>query len=200
MKDIPNQTVDIEVSKRKFKDELGIFINLQESYRKNGIILLNASFPDIEILFMAIKINPTPVAFAARINFENYDLEPPSVKFINPFTGELLKATQVATQFLMKIGTTPEGIPIPQGLLQAETPDSIPFLCFRGIREYHNHPAHTGDSWLLYRKESGIGTLIYIIDQLYHYGSEPLKGYSVNANVNFTIGHILSVDGNNLPE
>jgi hypothetical protein len=25
------------------------------------------------------------------------------------------------------------------------------FFCMRGVREYHEHPEHTGDQWLLYR-------------------------------------------------
>jgi hypothetical protein len=70
------QTVDIEVSREKFEDELTIFLNRQDAHRENGIILLKAAFPDIELLFIAKQLIPAPVVFSVRINYTNYDLEP----------------------------------------------------------------------------------------------------------------------------
>jgi len=54
----------------------------------------------------------------------------------------------------------------------------IPFFCIRGIREYHNHPYHTGDAWLLYRG-TGIGNLNYILDQLYNHSIALINGHNV---------------------
>jgi hypothetical protein len=35
----------------------------------------------------------------------------------------------------------------------------------RGIREYHEHPQHTGDDWMLYRGKMGVfGLLFNILD------------------------------------
>ena len=75
------------------------------------------------------------------------------------------------------------GVPIQmqirqQDLLQGE-PDKIPFLCVRGIKEYHDHPAHSGDSWFLHRN-NGEGTLHYILDILYKHSIPNIPAFSVN--------------------
>jgi hypothetical protein len=35
-----------------------------------------------------------------------------------------------------------------------------PFLCLRGIREYHEHPQHSGDEWLLYRESMNMFSIV----------------------------------------
>ena len=69
--------------------------------------------------------------------------------------------------------TSPTVVPA-QPLAQSWSPDEVPFICLPGIREYHQNPAHSGDSWLLHRK-TGEGTLHFILDQLYKYGVKPLQ-------------------------
>lgn len=195
----PVQTIDAEVSKMKFENELNIFLNRQDVHRKNGIILLKATFPDIELLFMAPQLAPSPAVFSVRINFINYDLEPFSVSFIDPFSGELVKANQVLTHFFKKHSVDQQGNLIKQPLLQFETPDGIPFLCIPGVREYHNHPYHTGDSWLLHRKLGGEGSLGYLIGKLYEYGISALSTF--NLQLNLSVPKILlGFDLNKLPE
>lgn len=195
----PVQTVDIEVSLKKFEHELDVFKKRIDVHRKNGIILLEATFPNIELLFMATQLIPSPVVFSVRINFENYDLEPPSVLFINPFTRELLRINQVLTHFFKKNGLDQQGKMIGQALLQAETLESIPFLCIPGVREYHNHPFHTGDSWLLHRKLGGEGSLSYLIDKLYDYGISAISTF--NLQLNFSVPQVqLGLDFNKVPE
>ena len=41
-----------------------------------------------------------------------------------------------------------------------------PFFCIPGIRQYHDHPQHSGDSWLLHRA-AGEGTLATICDRIW---------------------------------
>jgi hypothetical protein len=190
------QTVDIEVSRKKFEDELNIFLNRKDAHRKNGIILLKAAFPDIELLFLAKQLIPAPVVFSVRINYTNYDLEPLSVSLIDAFTGDLLRANQVLTNFSKKNGIV-NGNLIRQPLLQSETPEGIPFLCFPGVREYHTHPFHTGDSWLLHRKLGGEGSLGYLIDKLYDYGISAISSFSLPISTPMVQ---LGLDLNKLPE
>jgi hypothetical protein len=64
------------------------------------------------------------------------------------------------------------------GLLQANRPDDYPFLCLPGVREYHDNPAHTGDSWLLHRG-SGEGSLAFILEKIWTYGSDPISAYNI---------------------
>ena len=65
-----------------------------------------------------------------------------------------------------------------QPLMQAY-PDGIPFLCIAGVREYHEHPAHSGDVWELHRPV-GAGRLVRILEVIDTYGIRPLKGYNIN--------------------
>ena len=84
-----------------------------------------------------------------------------------------------------------------------------PFICIPGIREYHNHPAHTGDSWLLHRRD-GEGTLGFIVDKLYEYGISGIACYQVpginiqGPNINYQAGNFnilsLPVAYNKIPE
>lgn len=183
MRNGPVQVVDPVVSKEKFQHELGIFLSREDAQRKRGVILLKACFPDVELMFMAPQLTPAPSVFTVRINFSNYDLEPPSVSFINPFTGELLNASKLLTHFPRKIGVNENGEPIRQNLLQFEAINEPPFLCIPGVREYHNHPYHTGDSWLLHRKLGGEGSLGYLVDKLYEYGISCLSNYNIPINL-----------------
>jgi len=67
-------------------------------------------------------------------------------------------------------------------LMVAAEPDEIPFLCLPGIREYHENPAHTGDSWLLHRGgrrrhiELGVASALGL-------WREPIDGYQMNIQV-----------------
>ncbi|MBL7771542.1 MAG: hypothetical protein JNM95_01625 [Chitinophagaceae bacterium] len=180
--DVSSQYVEPAVSKEKFDRELNLFLSNKGEYIKRGIILVDAIFPSIDFIFLAQKLTPMAVVFAVRVNFNNYDVEPPSVTFIDPLSKLPIPAMKCLTHFQKRIGLDPNGQIQTQALLQFETPFSKPFLCFAGIREYHNHPFHTGDSWLLYRKR-GEGTLSFIIEALYNYGIAPIESYNLQVQV-----------------
>jgi hypothetical protein len=138
----------------------------------------------LDFVFTAPKLTPSSIVFAVGIDFTNYDAEPLSIKFINPFTGELVLRKEVPIRFnqVSLPDQVQNHIPVQfqikqQDLLQGG-PEDIPFFCIRGVREYHSNPAHTGDSWFLYRK-SGIGTLNFLLDQLYNYSLPQIVSYSV---------------------
>ena len=65
-----------------------------------------------------------------------------------------------------------------QPYLQAHSPDDIPFLCIAGVREYHEHPAHSGDAWELHRAD-GAGRLVRLLEIIHRYGVVPIAGYGV---------------------
>jgi hypothetical protein len=131
---------------------------------------------------------PPPVIFGALFDFTNYDADPPSLKLVNPFTREPYLAGQLPTSLNRGVAAeVPPGMPAPppgiqmkmnQALMQAAQPDEVPFLCLAGVREYHAHPGHSGDSWELHRA-SGAGKLIRLLEILHRYGVEPLQGYGV---------------------
>ena len=158
------QVADPEITKRKFEAELGKFKAVEEKYWKKGIICTKIAYPNIYFIFASPKLIPYPIAFSVRINFTNYDFEPPSVVFINPFTYEPVKREQIPIAFIQINPNNPLQV---QDLLQG-VGEVVPFFCIPGVKEYHDHPAHSGDSWFLYRTK-GEGELLFIIDQLYNH-------------------------------
>ena len=189
----PPQVVDPKVSRAKFDREVAAYRGLEATYRKRGWLLLEAEFPEVVVAFAATKLRPPPVVAAVVVDFTDYDLQPLSVRFVDPFTRERLLASNVPFQMLRRPpmpGVQPEAIAalMQQGavpllhMLQANKPDDYPFICLPGIREYHDNPAHTGDSWLLHRG-SGEGSLAFILEKIWIYGVEPLSTYQVQVQV-----------------
>lgn len=171
------QVVDPKVSQRKFDQEIGAFVNETVMHRSRGIYLIEHKFPNAYFAFGSPSLAPCPIVFAVKINFDNYDLEPLSIEFIHPFTFSKLKLHEMSTHFNRNLSNIPGMVQL-QALLQQEpSPDAFPFLCIAGVREYHNHPAHTGNSWLLHRKNGGEGSLGFLIEKLYEYGIVPINGF-----------------------
>ncbi|QHO77923.1 hypothetical protein ACH79_40375 [Bradyrhizobium sp. CCBAU 051011] len=187
------QTVDPEVSRVKFERELANYRSMESAYRKRGWILLDAEFPEIFVAFAATKPRPPPIVAAIVLNFTNYDLRPPSVRFVDPFMREPIPAKLLQLQMLRRAaipGATPETILAlaQQGgvqmtnMIQYNSPDDRPFICLPGIFEYHNNPAHTSDSWLLHRS-SGEGSLAFILEKIWHHGVKPIEHYQVQVQI-----------------
>lgn len=185
-----NQVVQPEVTRAKFESELNKFRLLENENRKRGIICLKTEFPVIELAFTAHLLKPPAIVFAVSIDFTNYDVEPPSIVFIDPFTGLPVTTKEIHAKFVKLISGNVQVAPgqminipnFPQNILIGE-PNERPFLCIPGVKEYHNHPQHTGNSWLLSRTK-GEGDLAFLIDQLYYNSIPFIKSYSVN----FTVG------------
>lgn len=218
------QVVDPAVSRAKFGREVDAFRRHEALYRSQGWFTLSAEFPEIFLVLTVPQLRPAPVLFGVVINFANYDIDPPSVVLVNPWTREPLRARELLSPLprltqrapaaaggngeagAVALGAGDErqradadqipetpglaGPPVSQELPQIEvgnlmqwwTPDSIPFLCVRGVREYHRHPAHTGDGWLLHRGR-GEGTLPAILSAIHDHGRAPIQDYFYEFNV-----------------
>lgn len=174
------QLVDPAVSLAKFERELASYRKQEGVYLSRGWWLLKTEFPTVFAVFGLPQLNPPGIAFGATIDFTNFDLWPPSVRLVNPFTRQPYKCRELPTPLprLMPAGETRDPSTPPQALMQAYGPDDIPFLCLPGVREYHDHPAHSDDPWLLHRTR-GEGTLLFIMEQLHQYGAQSIKGYAV---------------------
>jgi hypothetical protein len=186
------QVVDPGVTRTKFDRELASFERHRADFQRQGCLLLHAAFPCVSLLFTAPKMFPAAVLFEAEFDFTNYDVDPVSVRLLSPWTGSLLRMSELPSKLPKPIvavtpatvdSTTaaPEGAGNVQFALLAQAwlpPNDIPFLCIRGVREYHRHPAHTGDSWLMYRGR-GEGSLIAVVSQLLTHSSNAILGYSV---------------------
>lgn len=183
------QSVDPAVSRRKFDREISEYRTNEAVYRARGWILSQADFPSVVVILCAAGLTPPAIITGVSFNYSNYDAQPPSVRFVNPFTLEPYKGTELPTTLQRQIlSPVPEGLVMPgaaraqlvahQPLLQSYGADDVPFLCLAGVREYHEHPAHSGDSWDLHRA-SGAGRLARLLEVIDTYGVRPISGYNI---------------------
>ena len=186
------QLVDPEVSRLKFDREIDEFRQLSGDYARRGWLLVEAEFPRIFVVMAAPQLKPPPIVTGVLLDYTDYDLRPPSVRLADPFSREPYKANELPTGLLRQVETdaVPIGIALPPGvvaprmiqqqpLMQSYGPEDIPFLCIAGVREYHEHPAHSGDRWELHRRD-GAGRLVRILEIIDTYGVRPLNGYGVS--------------------
>ena len=184
------QIVDPAVSRAKFDIEVAEFRSRDTEHRRRGWWLLEAEFPRVSVVFTAAQLRPAPVICGVELDFTNYDLEPPSVHLVDPFTRQAYRQKELPTSLLRRqVIPMPPGFPAGAGemvgavpLMQAHLPDDIPFLCVPGVREYHEHPAHSGDSWLIHRGQ-GAGKLYSVLHTIYQYGIQPISGYEIGMRV-----------------
>jgi hypothetical protein len=173
--------VDKAVAARKFEREIKRLTDQKAALDERGIFLLGGpKYPIIELLFVPkhplfagfTPVSPPQVpgesveiptlmtpalaarAFKVRFNLSDYDLVPPSLEFRDPWSDDLLDYRTIfrAQEF--------EAIRGPHLVLLDDHPlTHKPFLCLRGVREYHDHPQHTGDDWMLYRSHMSVFSL-----------------------------------------
>ena len=162
---------------------------MEDTYRKRGWFLLKARFPDVLVVLTAPQVTPPAVVTGVTLDYTNYDAAPPSVRLVDPFTltPYRWRDLPLERQLLRAVGNGPQAVPgLPPGvvlqqrqpLLVAHGPDDIPFLCVAGTREYHQHPAHSGDAWELHR-QAGAGRLVRILEVIHTYGVAPINGFAV---------------------
>lgn len=172
------QFVDPDVSQAKFDREIAEYRSLEADYRERGWLLLEATYPSVLVVMVARQLPVPLVVTGVRFDYSNYDVEPPSVRLVNPFTGLPYKGPELPTRLerlLTSQSMQPPGMPavsvgsIIQPYMQWMSEDDIPFLCMAGVREYHAHPAHSGDRWELHRP-SGAGRLVRILEVIHKYG------------------------------
>jgi hypothetical protein len=183
------QYADPSVSRCKFGREIAEYHAVSREYRRRGWFLVEAEFPRVLVVLAAAKLKPAVVVMGVAFDYTNYDVEPPSVSIVDPFTGEPYKFKELPSPLNRALPAREISIPgMPaeqkmmvgsvQPYMQAYGPDEIPFLCLAGVREYHNHPAHSGDLWELHRT-SGAGRLVRLLEIIYRFGVEPITGFGV---------------------
>jgi len=186
---------DPAVSHQKFEQEITSYRKIEDSLLRRGWMLLKAEFPEIFVVFATPNATPAFIPFGVLLDFTNYDFWAPSVRLVNPLNREPYKAKELRSPLLRRIPGPAPVLPPQPGqpvqitavpLMQGHDPEGLPFLCLPGVREYHDHPAHSNDPWLRHRGQ-GQGTLYSILEQIYRYGVEPLTGpaYKVEAQLQF---------------
>lgn len=183
------QYVDPSVSRKKFEREIAEYRAFGDRYRARGWLLVDAEFPRAVVVLAAPNLNPAAVVMAVSFDYTNYDVVPPSVRLVNAFTGEPYKFRELPNPLHRALPQQEFAVPgMPaqakmvlapaQPLMQAHGPEEIPLLCLAGVREYHDHSAHTGDVWELHRV-SGAGRLVRLLEVISRYGIEPITGFGV---------------------
>ena len=177
------QTIDPAVSRAKFTREIDNYRSTEEAHRRRGWLLIEAEFPKAFVVFAATKLKPAAIVAAVEVDFSDYDLKPPSVTFVDPFTREPLAAKDLQIKMLRRTGQLmpgPGGMMFAptQDIIQTNSPEDRPFICLPGVREYHDNPAHSGDSWLLHRA-SGEGSLAFILEKIWTYGVNPIEQFQI---------------------
>ena len=197
------QFVDPDVSRAKFDREIEEFRALEGTYLRRGWLLVRAAFPCAVVVLAAPQLHPPAIVTGVAFDYTNYDAQPPSVQLVHPFTLQPYRAKELPTNLRQRSPSPqaanfpfpgiPEGASIQflaeQPLMQSHSPEEVPFLCLAGVREYHEHPAHTGDAWELHRA-IGAGRMVRLLEIIYKYGVQPITTYGVQLipQINFQQG------------
>jgi hypothetical protein len=156
--------VDPALSQVKLARQIADFEAQADIYRSRGYWIVKQIDLDVYLAFAArVRLNlaaPAAPAITAyiRLRYNNFDLWAPSLAFLDFFSDQPTLPVVEARQYL-------DGQP--RNLLLSPHPlTGLPFLCHRGVREYHTHPQHSGDAWALYRTETNLTTIADGIWQL----------------------------------
>jgi hypothetical protein len=184
--------VDLEVCAAKFRHQVELLQARSDVLRGIGCYLVRLAFPEIDAIVIPLHcaafgvqiesrsrggiILPNgPVtgpaqynivaqspftcanSFGVRVSLDDFDVRAPSVTFRHPASWDLLAYQQI-----------PQAIHIVDGtgfnLIHDNHPTTkVPFFCMQGVREYHEHPQHTGDDWMLYRGVTVLASLTTLI-------------------------------------
>ena len=183
------QYVDPAVSRAKFECEIADYLSFEADYRARGWFLVKADWPTAVVVLASSKTIPPAIVAAVQFDYTNYDAEPPSVRLIDPFSGRLLLDKELPIR-LPRMILGPEISPPVLGgpklqlntalpLMQSHSPEDLPFLCIAGVKEYHDHPGHSGDQWELHRS-AGEGRLVRLLEVISKYGLDTVTGFHVN--------------------
>jgi hypothetical protein len=167
--------VPAHVTDAKFAEQLDRWRANAETYARRGWVLLSTGDLSVDIGFLQnvpLGGRTIPVMTACvRLDYWNFDLWAPSLTFLDPITRN----------------PAPPPVRAPDRVSPTEVRDALidqhpetlqPFLCLAGIREYHNHPQHSGDDWLLHRHLRE-GDLAVICDRVWRRMARNVLGLSV---------------------
>ena len=94
-------------------------------------------------------------AFGVRVDLRGYDQVAPSITFRDPTTWELAPYATLPVGQLVDDPAKVQSV-----VLDGHPTLKRPFLCLRGVREYHEHPQHDGDDWAMYRGSTNVYVLL----------------------------------------
>jgi hypothetical protein len=174
--------VDSKVNQRKYDCEFRRLVDQRSTLEQRGIFTLNSSsYPHVDLFYaprnnlrLLVPVGSTPEnqlppnsfqmieipslagrGVKARFDLSDYDVLAPSLEFLDPWTDLPLP---YETMFRALEFERERGVHVV--LLGDHPATHKPFLCLRGIREYHEHPQHSGDDWFLYRNTVSLFSIV----------------------------------------
>ncbi len=131
-------------SKAKFDAEVGLLT--PDYLRVKRWTLSSAEYPVLDLTIEAKR------PLRLRVDCDNWNEVPPSVALLSP-----------AGAFLTEAEVQPLAGSIFNHSAHEQT--GRPFVCMRGVREFHTHSSHRHEVWDTYRSEDG-NNILGIITQI----------------------------------
>jgi len=172
----------VVVSRTKFERLIRNWARNEDLYRSRGWVLASHGDRWAELLFFA-ESQPRIVAVCVGMDYVNFDVDPPSITFLDPVTRE------PARPFSEPLQLDSNGQPV--RLLMNHPLLGRPFWCLPGNLEYHEHPQHDGDPWLAEPRATAQGDLAVIAERLWH---QSVRHRSVQFQVAFNVQPVAQVD------
>ncbi len=174
--------IDPDVSRLKFERERDRLNEQRSTLQSRGIFVIGSpTYPIVELLFvprqslkvvvaakqsgsiilpqgavLAVELPSLSArAFKAHFDLTDYDLRAPSLEFRDLWTDSVLPYDTMFRALEYEKERKAHVV-----LLGDHPTTHKPFLCLRGIREYHEHPQHSGDDWLLYREQMSLFSIV----------------------------------------
>lgn len=174
--------IDPDVSRLKFEREIDRLTAQRSTLQSRGIFLVGSpTYPTVELLFIprhSLKMvlpakqsgsiilpqgamvaaelpSLSARSFKAHFDLTDYDLRAPSLEFRDLWTDSVLPYDTMFRALEYEKDRKAHVV-----LLGDHPTTHKPFLCLRGIREYHEHPQHSGDDWLLYREQMSLFSIV----------------------------------------
>jgi hypothetical protein len=166
----PPVLVDPEISRAKLAREVAAWRSNETEYRERGWLLLAHEDLTVELGFLgriALGNAQVPIVLPAiRLDYDNYDLWPPSLTFIDVFTREA--ADPLLSQALIIGDAGPRNILLRNG-------EGKWFMCVPGTREFHDHPQHSGEPWPLFRSRK-MGSPAVLAERVWQSMTRTIQG------------------------
>lgn len=156
--------VERQISFVKVQQQVASFQANEATYRERGYWIAGVDGLDVFVAYAARAMPiPVPIVVACvRFRFVNFDLWAPSLTFVDFMTRQPLAAAPAGVQI--------PGLPVRafdsgqnDSLINQHPTTGLPFLCQPGVHEYHSHPQHSGDSWLLRRGTVSLSSLAEVV-------------------------------------
>lgn len=169
--------IDERISRSKFDREIARLANQQATLQSRGVFVVGVPiFPYVDVVFVprrslqfvfqvqsvglialpqgvSKKVEQpfTGRAFKGRFDLSDYDIRAPGLALLDPWTDQPLPVEKMIPASEFEHERRAHLV-----LINQHPNTGRPFLCLRGTREYHEHPQHAGDQWMLYRNEKSL--------------------------------------------